>query len=135
MPLPFTTRRRSSVPAPMMRRSAVSKITLISKTRGRESRKPAVRSRRRPVETSGRASLISFSRAAGLRPFIGKLVDGAHAIGKGLEQSPAPADGRVGDGLLVGLLVGLRVEEHGGIGRGDVLLDGDGELDVARGLL
>src|SRR5690349_9142978 len=96
-----------------MRRSDVSKTTLSSKTRGCSMRKPAFLSRRRPVAASGRASLISFSRAAGLRPFISKLVNSADAIGEGFEQGSAPTHGRVGNGLLIGLLIGLRVKKHG----------------------
>src|SRR5215467_12134201 len=99
-----------------MLRSGVSKTRFDSKTRGLAMRNPAERSSRRPAATLPMASLISFSRSPDLRPFIGELVDSAHAIGQRFQQSAPPADGCVRDRLLIGLFVGDGVEEHGRVG-------------------
>src|SRR4029079_1964628 len=105
--------------------SGVSKTRFDSKTRGLETRNPAARNSRRAAATPDTAILTSFSRSSDLRPFIREFVNGAHAIGQRLEHRAAPADGSERDRLLVGLLVGGSVEEHGRVSGSDVFLDGN----------
>src|SRR5437667_491680 len=60
---PPAWRMRTIVPAWRSPDSGVSKMVLDSKTRGRDTRKPAARRKRRAVLASGTASLISVSCA------------------------------------------------------------------------
>src|SRR5581483_1462481 len=126
---------RNRAPACRMAWSGVSRTALVSKTRGLETRNPAPRKSRRAAPALGTASLISFSRSPDLRPFIGEFVYGADTVSQGFKQGASPTGGRIRYRLLVGLLVGGGVEQHGRIGGCDELLDGDQELDIASGLL
>src|SRR4051794_12901343 len=65
---------------------------------------------------------------------VRKSIDRLHAFGQSLQHGLAPAARTVRRGLLVGHLVGLREEVHGGLFRRDVLFHLDGEFHFATGL-